>query len=58
MSIIDDKIAEELAGIDVKAIIVSKINVKINKILEGKSINQRINDEIRDRITDEINNKL
>lgn len=58
MSIIDDKIAEELSNINVKAIIISKINAKIDKILEGKNINQKINSEIRNIISEEINSKL
>lgn len=58
MSVIDDKIVEELANINVKAIIISKINAKIDKILEGKNINQKIDHEIRNRISEEINSKL
>ena len=58
MSKIDDKISEELLKIDVKAMISSRVNAKIDKILKNKNISHIIDQEIKNRIVQEVNSKL
>ena len=58
MSIISEKIQAELNNIDIKAIIIERITLKVDKILENRTISTEIDRVVKHKIVDEINKSI
>lgn len=58
MSIISEKIQAELNNIDIKAIIIERITLKVDKILENRTISTEIDRVVKHKIIDEIKKSI
>ena len=58
MSIISEKIQSELNNIDIKAIIIERVTLKVDKILENRTISTEIDRVVKHKIVDEINKSI
>lgn len=58
MSILRDKILEELLAVDIKALIADKVKAKIDEIIETKNLSVEISNAIKTKIAAEVRKEI
>jgi hypothetical protein len=58
MSILKDRIQEELLTVDIKALIVDKVKAKIDEIIETKNLAVEISRAIKTKISIEVQKEI